>query len=94
MLTTATLEAVRSWHKPAEPITRADLEALRGWERPTVRCQLEGRAGTQSGRLIPDVNPWVEIWDAGAWRAEQFSWPLVLEVLNDPTAAPLWFWAK
>jgi hypothetical protein len=79
--------------------TRADLEALKGMDRPKVRCRTEAEHGRMEqevpGRIVIDGNnPWVEIWYKGAWRAERVSWSLVLAVLNDPFASPIWFWAK
>jgi hypothetical protein len=79
--------------------TRAALEAIPAYKRPGIRCRCEAEANMPerdcSGRVVVDGNnPWVEIWYKGGWRAERVSWSLVVEVLNDPFASPIWFWAK
>ncbi len=90
--TESTLDAVRAWHKPAVPITRAEIEALKGWERPRVRCRVDGSSLTVSGGIsIDGNNPWVEFSRLEVQYAAKFSWGLLLEVLNDPHAAPLGF---
>jgi hypothetical protein len=77
--------------------TKQDIQKLPAAERPMVRCELEIAADHTEGRagkVFPDVNPWVEIWGDGNYRCEQFSWELVLQVLNDDTVSPIWFWRK
>lgn len=82
---------------------RETIEATRALERPSVRCRIDAvyidedgqrEHGTKetTGRIVVDGNnPWVELWAAGAWHAERFSWGLVLEVLNDRFAPPIHF---
>ena len=72
--------------------TKSALRAIRYWDMPRIRCQVgnrkcEGRIAEARGNA-----PWVEIWTGNGWRAEQFSFELVLNVLNDPREAPLYFW--
>lgn len=83
--------------------TRADIEEMKALDRPSVRVKYDadlidedGRtalsARETTGRIVIDGNnPWVEIWAAGGYAAERFSWGLVLEVLNDRFAAPIYF---
>lgn len=84
--------------------TREEIETMHSLDRPRVRvkfdCDLideEGRRCEASTRettgciVVDGNNPWIVIHAAGEQRAERFSWGLVLKVLNDRFAAPIYF---
>lgn len=82
--------------------TRQEVEALKTYNgRPRVRVRLtrvnidpDGRRSAPflvdtTGQIVVDGNnPWIEV-HYGRTTAERFSWGLVLDVLNDPHAAPI-----
>ena len=83
--------------------TRQEIETMKTMDRPKVRvkydCVLidedgkreEARRETTGRIIVDDNNPWIEIHAGGKQIAERFSWSLVLEILNDRFAAPVYF---
>lgn len=76
--------------------TRSDLETLKGWERPRVRARYgdwgEKRCQDFWAEIVPDTNPWIVFYPSGLGgrsQAFQVSWDLLLEVLNNPHAQPI-----
>lgn len=85
--------------------TRESIEATKPLDRPRVRCVVTVWQRDEDGRCVNSVrqkraglvvidgnNPWVDLGQIGGTQlCERFSWGLVLEILNDPFAAPIHF---